>query len=140
MKPMLIAECGGDSSPGQPEPWSDPQSDVTSKTPTTCDQGTDRTGRGDVEVTPMSSLTKDLKAEWWIEYLERQRDSQFGVPRIFLGEPGREQSYCRCRTAGVHTRLRMRQKHRSASMRRSFPINPTRRIPRALIIPDKIRR
>jgi len=49
-------------------------------------QGTNLTVRGDVKVNPQASLTKDPKAEWWIQYLERQRDSQLGVPKIFLGE------------------------------------------------------
>src|SRR5208283_4349402 len=46
-KPMLIAECGGDGSPGQPQPWSEPQMDVMSSNLAARDQGTDLTVRGD---------------------------------------------------------------------------------------------
>ena len=139
-KPMLIAKCGGNGAPGMPEPWSDPQLDVMSNTLAARDQGTDLTVRGDVEVTPMSSLTKDLKAEWWIEYLERQRDSQLGVPKIFLGEPeGANRATADVVMQEFITRLRMRQKHRSGVYEMQlFPLILRGEFPESLIIPDKI--
>jgi hypothetical protein len=139
-KPMLIAKCGGNGAPGMPEPWSDPQLDVMSNTLAVRDQGTDLTVRGDVEVTPMSSLTKDLKAEWWIEYLERQRDSQLGVPKIFLGEvEGSNRATADVVMQEFITRLRMRQKHRSGVYEMQlFPLILRGDFPQSLIIPDKI--
>jgi len=139
-KPMLIAKCGGNGAPGMPEPWSDPQLDVMSNTLAVRDQGTDLTVRGDVEVTPMSSLTKDLKAEWWIQYLERQRDSQLGVPKIFLGEPeGANRATADVVMQEFITRLRMRQKHRSGVYEMQlFPLILRGDFPSSLIIPDKI--
>ena len=139
-KPMLIAKCGGNGAPGMPEPWSDPQLDVMSNTLAVRDQGTDLTVRGDVEVTPMSSLTKDLKAEWWIEYLERQRDSQLGVPKIFLGETeGSNRATADVVMQEFITRLRMRQKHRSGVYEMQlFPLILRGDFPESLIIPDKI--
>ena len=75
------------------------------------DQGTDLTVRGDVKVNPQASMTKDLKVEWWIEYLERQRDSQLGVPKIFLGESeGANRATADIVMQEFVTRLRMRQK------------------------------
>jgi len=113
-KPMLIAKCGGNGAPRMSEPWSDPQLDVMSNTLATRNQGTDLTVRGDAEVTPISSLTKDLNTEWWIQYLERQRDSQLGVPKIFLGEPeGANRSTSDIVMQEFVTRLRVRQKERS---------------------------
>ena len=136
-KPMLIAKCGGDGSPGKAQPWSDAQLDVMSNTLQVRDQGTDLTVRGDVEVQPMSSLTKDLKAEWWIEYLERQRDSQLGVPKIFLGEPeGANRSTSDIVMQEFVTRLRMRQKHRSGIYEMQlFPLILRGDFPESLIIP-----
>ena len=139
-KPMLIAECGGDGSPGQPQPWSENQINVISSYLASRDQGTDLTVRGDVTIKPMSSLTKDLKAEWWIEYLERQRDSQLGVPKIFLGETeGSNRATADVVMQEFITRLRMRQKHRSGVYEMQlFPLILRGDFPDSLIIPDKI--
>ena len=142
-KPMIVAQCGGDGSPGQPQPWSDSQIQALSSEIASRDQGTDLTVRGDVKIMPMASMTKDLKAEWWIEYLERQRGSQLGVPKIFLGET---ESTANRATADVImqefiTRLRMRQKHRSGVYEiQLFPLILRGDFPDSLIIPDKIPR
>ena len=75
-KPMLVLQCGGDERPGELLPWSDERIQELSTEVALRDKGTYLTVRGDVKVNPQASMTKDLKAEWWIEYLERQRDSQ----------------------------------------------------------------
>jgi hypothetical protein len=139
-KPMMVAQCGGDGAPGNPEPWSDPQLDNMSNTLAARDQGTDLTVRGDVKITPMSSMTKDLKAEWWIQYLERQRDSQLGVPKIFLGESeGANRATADVVMQEFITRLRMRQKHRSGVYETQlFPLILRGDFPESLIVPDKI--
>jgi hypothetical protein len=81
-----------------------------------------------------------LKAEWWIEYLERQRDSQLGVPKIFLGEPeGANRATADVVMQEFITRLRMRQKHRSGVYEMQlFPLILRGDFPESLIIPDKI--
>jgi hypothetical protein len=45
--------------------------------------------RGDVEVTVVQSMTKEVNIEWWINYLLVQRSAVLGVPKIFLGESER---------------------------------------------------
>ena len=139
-KPMIVAQCGGDGRPGAPAPWSDAQIQALSNEIASREQGTDLTVRGDVNVTPMASMTKDLKVEWWIEYLERQRDSQLGVPKIFLGEPeGANRATAEVVMQEFITRLRMRQKHRSGVYETQlFPLILRGDFPNSLIIPDKI--
>ena len=139
-KPMIVAQCGGDGRPGAPAPWSDAQIQALSNEIASREQGTDLTVRGDVNVTPMASMTKDLKVEWWIEYLERQRDSQLGVPKIFLGEPeGANRATADVVMQEFITRLRMRQKHRSGVYETQlFPLILRGDFPNSLIIPDKI--
>ncbi len=81
-----------------------------------------------------------MKAEWWIEYLERQRDSQLGVPKIFLGDvEGSNRATADVVMQEFITRLRMRQKHRSGVYEMQlFPLILRGDFPDSLIIPDKI--
>ncbi len=46
--------------------------------------------RGDVEVTPLQGAAKNLKVDWWLQYLQRRRWVALGVPPVALGiqEPG----------------------------------------------------
>jgi hypothetical protein len=85
-------------------------------------------------------MTKDLKAEWWIEYLERQRDSQLGVPKIFLGdESGANRATADIVMQEFVTRLRVRQKERSGVYETQlFPLILRGDFPDSLIVPDKI--
>jgi hypothetical protein len=137
---MLVLQCGGDGRPGEPLPWSDERIRALSTEVSLRDQGTDLTVRGDVKVTPQASMTKDVKAEWWIEYLERQRDSQLGVPKIFLGESeGANRATADIVMQEFVTRLRMRQKHRSGVYETQlFPLILRGDFPSSLITPDKI--
>jgi len=139
-KPMLVLQCGGDGRPGEPLPWSDERIQALAYEISLRDQGTDLTVRGDVKVTPQASMTRDLKAEWWIQYLERQRDSQLGVPKIFLGEPeNANRSTSDIVMQEFVTRLRMRQQHRSGVYETQlFPLILRGDFPDSLIIPDKI--
>jgi len=139
-KPMLVLQCGGDGRPGEPLPWSDERIQALSNEVAMRDQGTDLTVRGDVKVNPQASMTKDLKAEWWIQYLERQRDSQLGVPKIFLGEPeGANRSTSDIVMQEFVTRLRVRQKERSGVYETQlFPLILRGDFPDSLIVPDKI--
>ena len=140
-KPMLVLQCGGDGRPGEPLPWSDAQIQALSTEVAMRDQGTDLTVRGDVKVNPQASMTKDLKAEWWIEYLERQRDSQLGVPKIFLGESeGCKPCDCRyCYARICHAAYECVRKHRSGVYETQlFPLILRGDFPDSLIVPDKI--
>jgi hypothetical protein len=42
--------------------------------------------RGDVNVKPIASMTRDIKVDFWLDYLYKQREAVLGVPKIFLGE------------------------------------------------------
>ena len=72
--------------------------------------------------------------------MERQRDSQLGVPKIFLGETENANRA----TADIVmqefvTRLRMRQNHRSGVYETQlFPLILRGDFPDSLIVPDKI--
>ena len=139
-KPMLVLQCGGDGHTGEPLPWSYEQIQALLDQVSNREQGTDLAVRGDVKVTPQASMTKDVRVEWWIEYLERQRDSQLGVPKIFLGETENANRA----TADIVmqefvTRLRMRQNHRSGVYETQlFPLILRGDFPDSLIVPDKI--
>ncbi len=106
------------------------------------DQGTDLVLSGEVKVTPQGSMTRDLRVEWWIQYLERQRDSQLGVPKIFLGESeGTNRATAEVVMQEFITRLRMRQKHKSGVYETQlFPLILRGDFPESLITADKIPR
>ncbi len=141
-KPMLVLQCGGDGRVGEPLPWSNEQIQALLDQVTNREQGTDLAVKGDVKVTPQGSMTRDLKAEWWITYLERQRDSQLGVPKIFLGESeGTNRATADIVMQEFITRLRMRQKHKSGVYETQlFPLILRGDFPDSLIVPDKIPR
>ncbi len=42
--------------------------------------------RGDIDVSSMQSMTRQINVDWWIKYLHDQRQAVLGVPKIFLGE------------------------------------------------------
>ncbi len=46
--------------------------------------------RGDVEVIPLQGAAKNIKVDWWLQYLQRRRWVALGVPPVALGiqEPG----------------------------------------------------
>ena len=80
-KPMLWVQAG------RPEaPFSDPQLGLLMDSFASRGQATDVFTRGDVNVKPLTSLTKDIKVDYWLNYLYKQREAVLGVPKIFLGE------------------------------------------------------
>jgi hypothetical protein len=83
-KPMLVVKAG------TPErPFSDPQLQSLMEAFRDRKPATDIFVRGDVEVTVVQSMTKEVNIEWWINYLLVQRSAVLGVPKIFLGESER---------------------------------------------------
>jgi hypothetical protein len=83
-KPMLVVKAG------TPErPFSDPQLQSLMEAFRDRKPATDIFVRGDVEVTVVQSMTKEVNIEWWINYLLVQRTAVLGVPKIFLGESER---------------------------------------------------
>jgi hypothetical protein len=80
-KPMLVVQAG------RPEqPFSDPQLGQLMDAFAGRGPATDVFVRGDVNVKPLTSLTKDIKVDFWLNYLYKQREAVLGVPKIFLGE------------------------------------------------------
>jgi hypothetical protein len=80
-KPMLWIQAG------RPEmPFSDPQLDALMQAFSQQGPATDVFTRGDVNVKPLTSLTRDIKVDYWLNYLYKQREAVLGVPKIFLGE------------------------------------------------------
>jgi hypothetical protein len=80
-KPMLIVQAG------RPEqPFSDPQLNQLMQAFASRGVATDVFVRGDVNVKPIQSMTKDIKIDYWLNYLYKQREAVLGVPKIFLGE------------------------------------------------------
>jgi hypothetical protein len=80
-KPMLVVRAG------TPErPFSDPQLQGLMEAFRDRKPATDVFVRGDVEVTVVQSMTKEVNIQWWLDYLTTQRGAVIGVPSIFLGE------------------------------------------------------
>lgn len=83
-KPMLVVKAG------TPErPFSDPQLLGLMEAFRDRKPATDVFVRGDVEVTVVQSMTKEVNIQWWLDYLMIQRSAVLGVPKIFLGESER---------------------------------------------------
>jgi hypothetical protein len=80
-KPMLIVQCGTPD-----KPLDDYQIGQVMDVFASRDVATDVFVRGDIKVTPMTSLTKDINLDFWLNYLYIQREAVLGVPKIFLGE------------------------------------------------------
>jgi hypothetical protein len=80
-KPMLWIQAG------RPEqPFGDTQLSQLMQSFASRGQATDVFTRGDVNVKPLTSLTRDIKVDYWLDYLYKQRESVLAVPKIFLGE------------------------------------------------------
>jgi hypothetical protein len=80
-KPMLVVRAG------TPErPFSDPQLQSLMEAFRDRKPATDVFVRGDVEVTVVQSMTKEVNIQWWLNYLTTQRCAVLGVPKIFMGE------------------------------------------------------
>jgi hypothetical protein len=80
-KPMLIVTCGTPD-----RPFADAQLSAVVQAFQNRDAATDVFVRGDVTVKTMTSMTREINVQWWIDYLHKQRQAVLGVPKIFLGE------------------------------------------------------
>jgi hypothetical protein len=81
VKPMIWVQAGRPDAP-----FSDQQLSQLMQAFSQRDVATDVFTRGDVNVKPLTSLTKDIKVDYWLNYLYKQREAVLGVPKIFLGE------------------------------------------------------
>jgi hypothetical protein len=104
-KPMLVVKAG------RPEmPFSDPQLQALMEAFRDRQPATDVFVRGDVEVTVVPSLTKDVNVQFWLDYLYTQREAVLGVPKAFLGKPEQmNRATLEMVTQEYVTRLRMMQ-------------------------------
>ena len=66
--------------------------------------------RGDCTVTAIPSMTRDIKIQWWLEYLHEMREAVLGVPKIFMGRSeGTNRATADIVMQEYVTRLRMQQ-------------------------------
>jgi hypothetical protein len=80
-KPMLWIQAGRPD-----QPFGDTQLNQLMQAFSQRGVATDVFTRGDVNVKPLTSLTKDIKVDYWLSYLFQQRSAVLGVPKIFLAE------------------------------------------------------
>jgi hypothetical protein len=80
-KPMLWIQAGRPD-----QPFGDQQLNQLMQAFSQRGVATDVFTRGDVNVKPLTSLTKDIKVDYWLSYLYQQRSAVLGVPKIFLAE------------------------------------------------------
>jgi hypothetical protein len=72
--------------------------------------GSDIFLRGDASAHPIQSMTRDIKIQWWLEYLHNMRECVLGVPRIFMGKvEGTNRATAEVVMQEYVTRLRMIQ-------------------------------
>jgi hypothetical protein len=73
--------------------------------------------RGDAAVKPIPSMTRDIKTQWWLEYLHEMREAVLGVPRIFMGKvEGTNRATAEVVMQEYVTRLRMIQENIADSL------------------------
>lgn len=66
--------------------------------------------RGDANAKPIPSMTRDIKIQWWLQYLEEMRQGVMGVPGIFMGKvEGTNRATAEVVMKEYVTRLRMIQ-------------------------------
>jgi len=80
-KPMLWIQAGRPD-----QPFGDTQLNQLMQAFSQRGVATDVFTRGDVNVKPLTSLTRDIKVDYWLSYLYQQRSAVLGVPKIFLAE------------------------------------------------------
>ena len=134
-KPILAFTCGGADAP-----WSDEKLQAFLDAMEQRTQGSDLGVKHDVVITPIQSLTSQLKVDWWLNWLEKQRDAQLGVPKIFLGVPeGTNRATAEFVMQEFVTRLRTRQMQKSLVWETElFPAILAGDFQGSLITPDKI--
>lgn len=72
--------------------------------------GSDVFHRGDATVKIIPSMTRDIKIQWWLDYLHNMREGVMGVPRIFMGKvEGTNRATAEVVMQEYVTRLRMIQ-------------------------------
>jgi hypothetical protein len=79
-KPMLTVTCGTPD-----RPFSDAQMTAVVNAFANRGPATDVFVRGDVQVKTITSMTREINVQWWIDYLHAQRQAVLAVPDIFLG-------------------------------------------------------
>lgn len=109
-KPILALICGSEKSPWSDEKLNQFIDDIAART-----QATDLALRHDVQPVPIPSMTSNLKVDWYLDWLEKQRDAQLGVPKIFLGIPeGTNRATADIVMQEFITRLKTRQNQNKA--------------------------
>ena len=134
-KPILAFTCGPEN-----DPWSDEKIQAFLSLMNRRRQGTDVAVSRDVTITPIQSMTSQIRVEWWLNWLEKQRDAQLGVPKIFLGIPeGTNRATAEFVMQEFVTRLRTRQMQKSLVWETElFPAILAGDFPGSLIVPEKI--
>lgn len=140
-KPILDHTCGYNplEVPGV-EPWDEQKLQNYANNQGARVQGTDMVHGPDVKVTPIQSMTSQVRVDWWLKYLLEQRNAQLGVPLIFLGIPeGTNRSTSETVMQEFVTRLRLRQKLNKYTYETElFPAILAGDFPDSLITPDKV--
>jgi hypothetical protein len=134
-KPILAYQCGTEKAE-----WSDIKLQNFINGMAERQQGTDLAFKHDVNPIPIDSMTRNLRVEWWLNYLLQQREAQLGVPKIFLGQSeGTNRATADIVMQEFVTRLRMRQEHIKYTYETElFPAILQGDFPGSLITPDKI--
>jgi hypothetical protein len=134
-KPILAFTCGVPGGEWSDEKVADFLYNMNQRA-----QGADIAVRNDVIITPIQSLTSQIRVEWWLNWLEKQRDAQLGVPKIFLGVPeGTNRATAEFVMQEFVTRLRTRQMQKSLVWETElFPAILAGDFPGSLIAPEKI--
>src|SRR5271157_1787833 len=81
-KPMMVIQGGTADRPFNPEQINDLIASFSGR-----GVASDIFLRGDVAAKPIPSMTRDIKIQWWLDYLLKQRAALLGVPGIFMAEP-----------------------------------------------------
>lgn len=81
-KPMLIIQAGTPDKPLNPNQINELIDSFTGR-----GIASDVFVRGDVSVKPIPSMTRDIKIQWWLDYLLQQRAALLGVPGVFMAQP-----------------------------------------------------
>ncbi len=134
-KPIIAYQCGTERAA-----WSDSKLQTFIEGMAERQQGTDIAFKHDVNPIPIDSMTRGLRVEWWLNYLQLQRDAQLGVPKIFLGQSeGTNRATADVVMQEFVTRLRMSQEHmKYTNETELFPAILKGDFPDSFITPDKI--
>ena len=134
-KPIMMFTCGT-----LEEPWSDEKLANFSALMDQRLQSSDIFVKADVAAKDVQSMTSKINVDWWLNWLEKQRDAQLGVPKIFLGVPeGTNRATAEFVMQEFVTRLRTRQMQKALVWETElFPRILAGDFPGSLIVPEKI--